>query len=140
MLESVCASMPSCCPRASASATPAMLIAKARLLHTLAAWNTQAKHHIYENPSCRSILSKMKAKWKQKKILDSVLWSLSSSITRTRSRIVKKDFKKQYLQHHCLCLHNKLHVSPWHGGGAQQLSDLPDVLLPRHQKQQTGAT
>jgi len=37
ILESVCASMPSCCPSASASATPAMLIANARLLQTLAA-------------------------------------------------------------------------------------------------------
>jgi len=37
MLESVRASMPSCCPSASASATPAMLIANARLLQTLAA-------------------------------------------------------------------------------------------------------
>ena len=46
MLESVFASIPSCCPSAKASATPAMLMDKARLLHTLAAC-LHIKHHLH---------------------------------------------------------------------------------------------
>ncbi len=44
IFESVCASIPNRCPNASASETPAMLIAKARLLHTFAACPPISSH------------------------------------------------------------------------------------------------
>jgi hypothetical protein len=44
IFESVCASIPNRCPNASASETPAMLIAKARLLQTFAACPPISSH------------------------------------------------------------------------------------------------